>query len=311
MKIAVILPAYNEELTIGQTIADFYVNIPDVEIWVINNCSTDNTFKIATETLSELDCKGGVLNELRPGKGNAVRRAFLEIEADYYVLADADMTYPARFSSELIRPVVQGYADMSVGDRISNGSYHSKNRRLFHGFGNDLVKNSINFLFNAKIVDVMSGYRVFSRAFVKTYPILVEGFQLETDMTLHALDKRLRICEIPIDYQDRPLGSFSKLSTCKDGLRVLSTIGRILRYYKPLLFFSLAGLFSFFLGLIAGAPVIMEWIQTRIINHIPLAILATGLMIISAIAFAMGIFLDSIAHQNRIKFELDLLQSPR
>lgn len=308
--IAIILPAYNEQQTIGQTVEDFHNELPEARIWIINNHSDDATAQIACETLMRLGCNGGVMNEPRPGKGNAVRRAFLDIDADIYVLADADMTYPASQVHILIAPVLTGEADMVVGDRHSAGHYAAENKRALHDFGNHLVRNLVNWLFHARLTDIMSGYRVLNRRFVKSYPILVEGFEIETDMTLHALDKRFRILEVPIQYQDRPTGSLSKLNTIRDGVRVLNTISNILRYYRPLLFFGSAALTFALLGLIAGVPVLEDYLVQQYILHIPLAILATGLGIIAVLLGAIGLILDSIAHQERRKFERELLSRP-
>ncbi|MBV5328975.1 MAG: glycosyltransferase, partial [Chlorobium sp.] len=245
--------------------------------------------------------------EERPGKGNAVRRAFLEVDADIYILADADMTYPAAQVHQLMSPVITGEADMVVGDRHSTGHYAAENKRPLHGFGNRLVRDLVNKLFKADLADIMSGYRVFNRRFVKSYPILVEGFELETDMTLHALDKRFRIVEIPVEYRDRPAGSFSKLNTLRDGTRVLSTIGNILRYYRPLMFFGSAAAVFFILGLIAGVPVIAEWFTVQYISHVPLAILAVGFETFAIVLSAIGLILDSMRHQGKQGFEQDLL----
>ena len=203
-RIAVILPAYNEELTIRDTVQAFHSALPEAQIVVINNRSSDRTAAIAEQTLRDLGCAGQVINESSPGKGNAMRRGFIDVDADVYVLADADMTYPADRARDLLRPVLENQADMVVGDRHSHGHYQKENRRALHGFGNRLVQGLVNRLFRAKLVDILSGYRVMSRRLVKNYPILVEGFQIETDLTLHALDKRWRIVEIPIEYKDRP-----------------------------------------------------------------------------------------------------------
>ncbi|MCB2016700.1 MAG: glycosyltransferase [Hydrogenophaga sp.] len=305
--IAVILPAYNEELTIEATVRDFHEALPDASIWVINNRSADQTEAIARTTIASLACRGGVINELRPGKGNAVRRGFLEIDADIYILADADMTYPASEVLHLIEPVKSGEADMVVGDRHSAGHYAAENKRAFHGFGNKIVRDLVNVLFRSKLADIMSGYRVFNRRFVKNYPILVEGFEIETDMTLHALDKRFRIVELPVNYKDRPEGSVSKLNTFSDGIKVLFTIGNILRYYRPMLFFGTAAAMTALAGVVAAIPVLMDWIQYRYILHVPLAILATGLEIVATVLSAVALLLDSIAHQDRRNFERQLL----
>jgi len=308
MKVCLILPAFNEELTVATTITDFHTHLPECEIWVIDNCSTDATADIATQTLKRLACQGGVIKESRPGKGNAVRRAFMDIDADIYLLADADMTYPAMQALQLITPIIEGQADMVVGDRHSAGNYALENKRVLHGFGNQMVRRLINQLFHADLADIMSGYRAFSHRFVKSYAILVGGFEIETDMTLHALDKRFRIIEIPINYKDRPQGSLSKLSTVRDGMRVLATIGNILRYYRPLFFFGSATIFFSVLGLLAGIPVIEDWFRERYIHHVPLAILAAGLQIIAIMLLAIGLILDSIAHQDKRIFERELLR---
>lgn len=306
-RIAIILPAYNEEQTIAATIVEFHRELPQAAVWVVNNRSSDRTGQIAAATLAELGCGGGVINEPRPGKGNAVRRAFLEVDADLYVLSDADTTYPAAKVHELMAPIVAGDADVVVGDRHSDGHYAAENKRPLHGFGNRLVRDLVNKLFDAKLADIMSGYRVFSRRFVKTYPILVQGFEIETDMTLHALDKRFRIVEIPIEYRDRPAGSVSKLNTVRDGMRVLKSIGNILRYYKPLLFFGSTAMLFALLGLLAGAPVIHEWITEQYIYHVPLAILATGLELVAMMFAAIALILDSITHQDKLAFEREML----
>jgi len=308
--IAVILPAYNEELTIRQTMQAFHRAVPEARIVVINNRSSDATCRIAEETLQNLGCDGRVITENLPGKGNALRRGFIDIDADIYILADADMTYPADRARDLLLPILENRADMVVGDRHSQGHYQKENRRPLHGFGNRLVQGLVNWLFHAKLVDIMSGYRVMSRRLVKNYPILVEGFQIETDLTLHALDKRFRIVEIPVEYKDRPAGSFSKLSTLSDGAKVLWSITQILRHYRPLQFF--AGLFAVFFvaGLICGIPVMHDWIAYRYIYHVPLAILATGLEIFAVVFIAIGLILDSLVHLQRLAYEREILNSP-
>ena len=304
---AVILPAFNEELTVAETITDFHLYLPSAAIWVINNASSDRTEEIALKVISTLGCRGGVINETRPGKGNAIRRAFIDVAADIYILADADMTYPANQVVDLIKSVLSGEADMVVGDRHSQGHYALENKRPLHGAGNNLVRYLVNKLFASNLVDIMSGYRVLNNKFVKTYPILVEGFEIETDMTLHALDKRFRILEIPVKYRDRPSGSYSKLSTFKDGVRVITTIANILRYYRPLIFFGGTGLLFSIISFMVGFPVIVEWYSTGYIARIPSAILASGLGIISIILISIGLILDSIAHQNKSEFERELL----
>lgn len=307
-RIAIVLPAYNEELTVAATMEDFHKELPTASIWVVNNRSTDATEHLAKSTFARLGCQGGVINESRPGKGNAVRRALLDIDADVYILADADLTYPASDVHALLKPVLAGDADMVVGDRHSQGQYAVENKRALHGFGNRLVRDLVNWLFSAKLADIMSGYRVFNRRFVKSYPILVEGFEIETDMTLHALDKRFRIVEVASDYRDRPDGSFSKLNTVKDGVRVLSTIWNILRYYRPFLFFGGCAFLFAMLGLLAAIPVADDWIREQYVHHVPLAILATGLELVAVVMVSIGLILDSITQQDRRRFELELLR---
>ena len=307
-RIALILPAYNEESTIGGTIEAFHLALPNAEIVVINNNSKDRTRAVALKTLENTGASGRVIDEARQGKGNAVRRAFLSIDADVYVLADADLTYPADRVQDLIDPVLTGEADMAVGDRRSEGHYAAENKRALHNFGNKLVETLVNRLFGANLTDIMSGYRAFSRAFVKSYPILVEGFQIETDMTLHALHRRFRIVEIPVAYRDRPAGSHSKLNTFSDGAKVLFTIAQILRFYRPLLFFGgLAIVFSV-AGLVASIPVFDDWLSTGYITHVPLAILAAALEIVAFLLLGVGLILDSVAYHERQRAELDLLK---
>lgn len=306
--IAIVLPAYNEELTIQNCILEFSKQLPNAKIVVVNNNSTDNTEKISLETFKNNGIDGILLNEFRQGKANAIRKAFKEVDADIYVMVDADMTYPASKVHELINPIINENIDMCIGDRITKGDYKKENKRAFHNFGNQLVQNLVNKLFNSNIIDIMSGYRSFSKRFVKNYPILVEGFELETDMTLHALDKRFNIREIDISYKDRPDGSESKLDTFNDGFKVLVTIFKIFRYFKPFVFFSFLALFFMLLSLLSGIPVINDWLSYQYIYHVPLAILATGLGLISIILFAVGIILDSISYQNKLEFEQRLIE---
>lgn len=301
--ISIILPAYNEEATIAATIEGFHAHVPEAEIVVINNNSSDRTREIAERTLQRCGASGRVLDELRPGKGNAMRRAFTEVDADIFVMADADLTYPPERLHDLIAPIVEGRADMVVGDRHSDGHYARENRRPLHGFGNRLVQAMVNALFHSRLVDIMSGYRALSRRFVKNYPVLVEGFQIETDMTLHALHNRFRVVEMAVEYRDRPAGSHSKLNTFTDGARVIFAIVQILRYYRPLLFFGALAFIFAALGVIAAVPVFEDWIRHRYIYHVPLAILATGLEITSLSLLGVGLILDTIVHFQRLQFE--------
>lgn len=299
-KIAILIPCYNEEITVAKVITDFKKELPDALIYVYNNNSTDNTLQIAYEN-------GAIVkNEYRQGKGNVVRSMFRDIDADVYVLVDGDNTYPANMVHQLIKPILMETADMVVGDRISNGTYKKQNKRLFHDFGNGMVKYTINRLFKTNLKDVMSGYRAFSRTFVKNIPILSKGFEVETEMTLHALDKRFIIKEIPIEYKDRPNKSKSKLNTFTDGYKVIKTIIKMLKDYKPLKFFLSIAIIFFVLGLIIGIPVIYEYILTRYITKVPSAVLSTGLMIFSVIIAQCGVILDTVVKDDKEKYEIEL-----
>lgn len=300
--VAVLIPCYNEELTIAKVINDFKIELPSSMIYVYDNNSTDNTAKIAKE-------HGAVVkNERLQGKGNVIRSMFRDIDADIYVMIDGDDTYPAEFVHDLIRPIIEHDADMVIGDRLSNGSYKDKNTRHLHNFGNNLVKSLINSLFNADLKDIMTGYRVFSRSYVKNIPVNSSGFEIETEMTLHALDKKIPLLEIPIDYRDRPEGSFSKLNTFSDGFRVLKTIFWVFKDYRPLTFFSVMAALFFVLALGIGMPVVIEFIQTSYITKVPSAILAVGLMLIAIMSLFSGFILDTVVKQHREFFELRLKQ---
>ncbi|MCI1893950.1 MAG: glycosyltransferase family 2 protein, partial [Lactobacillus sp.] len=233
MKTAVLIPCYNEALTIEKVVKDFRRELPDATIYVYDNNSTDDTASIA-------EIAGAVVRrESRQGKGFVVRQMFMDVEADYYIMVDGDDTYPAESVHQLLTPLINQTADMTIGDRLSNGTYAEENKRQFHGFGNNLVKNSINLLFHSHIQDVMTGYRGFNRVFVKSLPVISNGFQIETEFTIHALDKRFKVVEIPIDYRDRPEGSFSKLNTMSDGLKVIATIIRMVKDSRPRMFFGI------------------------------------------------------------------------
>ncbi|WP_303977071.1 glycosyltransferase family 2 protein [Streptococcus danieliae] len=297
-KIAVLLPAYNEEMTIQKVISDFKRNLPQADIYVYDNNSQDKTNVLARKA------DAIVRFEPRQGKGNVVRSMFREIDADYYIMVDADDTYPADEVEKLLEPLRIGMADMTIGDRLSNGTYARENKRGFHGFGNNLVKNLINYLYKGNYNDIMTGYRGFNRLFVKTFPVLSPGFEIETELSIHSLDKRFKLVEVPITYKDRPEGSESKLNTFSDGFKVLKMIFNLFKDYKPLLFFSIVSLFLFLLGLIVGVPVISEFAQTGLIKKIPSAVLATGLMILSSLAFVAGFILDTIVRQNRMQYEV-------
>jgi glycosyltransferase involved in cell wall biosynthesis len=304
---AVILPAYNEELTVARVIEGFHRCLPDALLVVVDNNSSDRTAEEADRALHELNADGLILFEMKQGKAFAVRRAFTEIEADVYVLCDADLTYPAEEVHALLEPVLEGRVDMAVGDRHLLGTYKSENKRPFHSFGNALVRWLINVLFGGHLNDILSGYRVFSRRFVKNFPILSRGFDIEAEMTLHALDKDFSIVEVPIQYRDRPAGSFSKLSTFSDGLRVITLIFYVFKNYRPLAFFS--GLAGFFcaIGALAGYFPLNDYYRSHYIVHTPLALLATGLMILAFVSLCIGVILDNVTANNQFHYGLRLI----
>lgn len=305
--IAIIIPAYNEELTIESTILDFYNFNKNLNIIIIDNNSIDNTKTIVKNTFLKHKIKGKLLQENRQGKAYAVRTAFHSIEAKFYVLVDADTTYKSKDLKILLKSLYDNQADMVVGDRHKNGAYQKENKRNFHKFGNWLVKSLINILFDTKLNDIMSGYRVMTHKFVKNYPILCKGFEIETELTLHALDKRFKIIEEEITYEDRPQGSFSKLNTFIDGFKVLKTIIWIFKYYKPFHFFGFFSFILFLLSIISAYPVVNDYIKEKYVYHVPLAILSTGLMITSLLSLAIGLILDSISRFHRFDFEQKLL----
>lgn len=276
--IAVLIPCYNEELTVRKTVMDFKNELPQADIYVYDNNSTDRTAELAKEA-------GAIVRkETHQGKGNVVRTMFREIEADAYVLVDGDDTYPAEEVHKLLEPVLEGNADMVIGDRLSNGTYYSENKRAFHEFGNNLVRDLINRLFHGNIKDIMTGYRVFSRRFVKCMPIRSEGFQIETEMTVFSLIMRLNVVELPITYRDRPEGSFSKLNTYKDGLKVIVTLFDLYKNYRPLYFFFLL----FVVLLVIGIPLL---VSGRSVS-------GTILTLSAVILLSAGIVLDSIKNQT-------------
>lgn len=302
MKTVVLIPCYNEELTIEKVISDFKRELPEAEIYVYDNNSDDNT--------AELAKKAGAIvrREKRQGKGNVVRSMFRDIDADIYVMADGDDTYPADEVHRLIQPVQCREADMVIGDRLSNGTYTHENKRHFHDFGNNLVRNLINRLFHSDVHDIMTGYRVFNRFFVKTMPVMSEGFQIETEMTIFALVYRFKLAEIPITYRDRPEGSFSKLNTFKDGFRVLVTLFDLYKDNRPFYFFSGGALFFSMIGLFIGFPAIWEFLKFHFVFKVPSAILAASLFIIAFILLILGIILDSLSNRSRKEFEYQLNQ---
>lgn len=295
-KIAVLIPCYNEELTVEKTVSDFKHVLPNADIYVYNNNSKDRT--------KELALKAGAIvkDEYRQGKGAVVRSMFRDIDADVYIMVDGDDTYPAEEVEGLITPVLEGKADMVIGDRLSS-TYYTENKRPFHNFGNSLVKGLINFLFKSDLNDIMTGYRSFSKKFVKCMPVMSDGFQIETEMTIFALTNNMQVVNVPITYRDRPEGSESKLNTFSDGFKVLLTLFNLFKDNRPFLFFGCLSLIIFIVGLIVGVPVIDEFVKTAYITKVPSAVLAAALMINSFLMLSVGIILDAIKNQKRYLFE--------
>lgn len=300
MKTAVLIPCYNEEVTIEKVIKDFRKELPDADIYVYDNNSKDRTSEIA-------EANGAIVkHEYRQGKGNVVRSMFRDIDADIYIMVDGDDTYPAEEVHKLMEPIIKKEADMVIGDRLTNGTYQKENKRHFHEFGNNLVRKSINVLFDTNLKDIMTGYRVFNRTFVKNMPVMSPKFEIETEMSLHALDKKFIIKEIPIVYRDRPEGSVSKLNTFSDGIKVVKTIAKMFKDFKPRQFYWCIALIFILIGLIIGLPVIIEFYKTSYITKVPSAILATGIMIFAIIIAQCGTILDTVVKQNRERYEIEL-----
>ena len=296
--VAVLIPCYNEALTVGKVVDDFRRALPGATVYVYDNNSTDETASVAR-------AHGAVVRfEPRQGKGNVVRQMLRDIDADYYLLVDGDDTYPAEAAPELIAPLARNEADTVVGDRLSNGTYGSENKRAFHGFGNDLVRALINLLYGFRYNDIMTGYRSFNRVFARTLPVLSPGFQVETEISIHAADKRWRIAQVPIAYRDRPAGSQSKLNTITDGVRVLGTILSLFKDYKPLGFFSLLAALFCGIGLVLGISVVLEFAETGLVERLPTAVLAVALCGLGALLFVCGLILDTVVKGNRREWEL-------
>ena len=296
--VAVLIPCYNESVTIGKVVDDYRRELPGATIYVYDNNSTDDTAAIAKQ-------HGAIVrHEQRQGKGNVCRQMFRDINADCYLMVDGDDTYDETKAAEMCRYILQGKADMVVGDRLSNGTYAEENKRAFHGFGNNLVRSMIKWIYGYSFEDVMTGYRAMSRPFIKTFPVLSEGFQIETELSIHAVDRRWRIADVPIAYRDRPEGSVSKLNTVGDGIRVIRMIGTLFKDYRPLKFFSLVALLLVAIGLALGIPVIQDFIHTGLVPRFPTAILATAFIFLSALSLATGLILDSVAKIERKEWEL-------
>ena len=300
-KIAVLIPCYNEAQTIEKVVTDFKAALPEAVIYVYDNNSTDSTAELARKA-------GAVVRyEHQQGKGNVVRRMFQEIEAECYVMADGDDTYPAHNAPALVRHVLEGQADMVVGDRLS-ATYFTENKRPFHNFGNSLVRWCINHIFKSDIKDVMTGYRAFSYRFVKTFPVVSHGFEIETEMTIHAITMNMLVKNELVDYRDRPAGSVSKLNTVSDGIKVLMTIFNLFRNYKPMQFFSVLALMLLIIDAAVFIPlVLIPFNQTGLVERFPTLIVCGFVAIAAILSFFNGMVLDAIMQKERREFEFRLM----
>ena len=295
--IAVLIPCYNESQTIDKVVKDYKKVLPEADIYVYDNNSSDHTDEIAKKA-------GAIVRyEYRQGKGNVIRTMFRELDYDCYLMIDGDDTYPAENAREMCDLVLNGKADMVVGDRLSS-TYFKENKRMFHNMGNVVVRWFINTIFKNNIKDIMTGYRAFSYDFVKGFPILSKGFEIETEMTIHAVDKNFKIVEIPVQYRDRPAGSESKLNTISDGIKVLRTIGRLFEEYRPALFFNIIASIFFILFLIAFLPVVIEYFKTGSVPRFPTLIVSTLLGVITIVMWITGVILEIIAKKHKQLYEL-------
>lgn len=298
-KIAVLIPCYNEAKTVEKVVKDFREVLPEAVIYVYDNNSTDDTALLAEKA-------GAVVrHEYQQGKGNVIRRMFRDIDVDCYIMTDGDDTYPAEFAREMADLVLQKNVDMVVGDRLSS-TYFTENKRPFHNFGNSLVRKAINLMFRTEIKDIMTGYRAFSYQFVKSFPVLSRGFEIETEMSIHAVDKNMLLDNVVIEYRDRPEGSESKLNTYSDGLKVIRTIIRLFRNYKPMAFFGGMAAVLILLAAIFFIPVFVEYIQTGQVPNFP-TLIVCGFAALAAIqAFFSGLILQNVVQKNRQDFEMEL-----
>lgn len=300
-KIAVLVPCYNEAQTIKKVVEDFKRVLPQAVIYVYNNNSTDDTAKIAAEA-------GAIVrNEYKQGKGNVIRRMFREIDAECYIMTDGDDTYPAEFAPQMADMVLNKNCDMVVGDRLSS-TYFQENKRPFHNFGNDIVRKSINFLFKSKIKDIMTGFRAFSYQFVKTFPVLSTGFEIETEMTIHAVDKNMAVGNVVIDYRDRQEGSESKLNTFSDGFKVIKTIIRLFKAYKPIWFYGLVALILAIISIGFFIPILVIYGETGLVPKFPTLIMCCFVMTVAILSFFSGSILQSLRQKEKQDFELHLNQ---
>ena len=299
MKTAVLIPCYNEAKTIGKVVRDFRAALPEAEIYVYDNNSKDGTDAIAKEAGAT------VRYERRQGKGNVIRTMFREIDADAYLMIDGDDTYPAEHARELVDLVLSKNVDMAVGDRLSS-TYYTENKRPFHNTGNKLVRGLVNRIFGGKITDLMTGYRAFSYQFVKSFPVLSKGFEIETEMSIHALDKNLAVQSIPVEYRDRSAGNPSKLNTYSDGIKVLRTVARLFKEYRPLSFFGIFTLLFEVAGVAMFIPVLVEYFRTGLVPRFPTLIVSGVLMTLGLLMLVCGLILDTVAKKHRQLFEINL-----
>lgn len=297
-KIAVLVPCYNEALTIRKVVTDFKNFLPEAEIYVYDNNSKDETIAIAKEA-------GAIVRqEKRQGKANVVFKMFREIEADLYIMIDGDDTYPVDHVREMVDQFIENNCDMLVGDRLSNNSYKKENKRAFHNFGNNLVRNLINVFFGSELKDILSGYRIFSKKFVKNYSSSIKGFELETDLSIYSLHYGLAIEEYSINYRDRPEGSVSKLNTFTDGFKVIKLFFNLVRLYKPLLFFGGFSIILFIIGILFMIIPIREYFEYKYVYKVPTLIFSIMLMIVSILSFATGLILDNISIIDKKNFKV-------
>ena len=298
-KIAVLIPCYNEVKTIEKVVKDYKKALPEADIYVYDNNSSDGTDEIAKKS-------GAIVRyEHRQGKGNVIRTMFREIDADCYLMIDGDDTYPAENAKEMCDLVLNGKADMVIGDRLSS-TYFIENKRLFHNFGNKMVRWLINTMFKNKVKDIMTGYRAFSYEFVKGFPVLSKGFEIETEMTIHAVDKNYKLVEIPVSYRDRPEGSVSKLNTYRDGIKVLKTIATLFKEYKPAIFFNTLALIFFVVGFVIGLPAYIGYFQTGLVEKFPSLIVSCFSIMMALLFFTTGLILQVIVKKQKQNYELYL-----
>ncbi len=303
-KIAVLIPCYNEAKTIEKVIKDYKKALPMADIYVYDNNSTDKTADIAKKN------DAIVVHEYRQGKGNVIRSMFRDIDADCYLMIDGDDTYPSENAKEMCDLVLEGKADMVIGDRLSS-TYFRENKRPFHNFGNRIVRFLINKLFKNDIKDIMTGYRAFSYDFVKNFPVLSKGFEIETEMTIHAVDKNFKIVEIPVTYRDRPEGSSSKLNTYSDGIKVLKTIATLFKEYKPMSFFGIIAFLLFIMATILFIPVFNGYLNTGLVERFPTLIVSGFIYVASILSLIVGIMLQVIVKKHRQLYELMFIQNRR